>query len=252
MRVAVAGGTGVVGRRVVTALTSAGHQVVVLARANGIDLVSGAGLASALDGVRAVIDVSNVVTTRRQQAVEFFSTVTRQLMAAGELAGVQHHLALSIVGIDRVPTGYYQGKLAQEHLVLHGPVPGSVLRATQFHEFAGQLLDRMPGPVAVLPRMPLQPVAAGEVAAMLAGLGTGTVTGRHPELAGPQVHELAELARRLLQARGERRRVLPVPLPGATGRALAAGALLPQGPGLRGQQTFEQWLAELAGPERAR
>ena len=252
MRVAVAGGTGVVGRHLVTALTAAGHQVVVLARARGIDLVSGVGLAGALDGAAAVIDVSNVATTRRQHAVEFFETVTGRLMAAGERAGVQHHLALSIVGIDRVPTGYYQGKLAQERLVLAGPVPGSVLRATQFHEFAGQLLDRVPGPLVPLPRLRVQPVAAREVAAMLADLATGTVTGRHPELAGPQSHDLADLARRVLRARGDRRRVLSVRLPGVAGRALATGALLPQQPGLRGRETFEQWLAELPVPERAR
>ena len=241
-RVAVAGGTGVVGRHVVAALAAAGCEPVVLARSAGIDLVRGAGLDDALRGVGAVVDVSNVATQRRSAAVGFFTAATSALLAAGARAGVRHHVVLSIVGVDRVDTGYYAGKRAQEELVLAGDVPATVLRAMQFHEFAEQVLAIVGGPVAPVPRMRVQPVAAREVGAHLAELVLGPPRGQAPELAGPEVHELSDLVRRLLRARGSRRRVLPLQGPTAASRAAVGGALLPTGPGPRGLQTFDAWL----------
>jgi|1186.fasta_scaffold02976_6 uncharacterized protein YbjT (DUF2867 family) len=246
MRIAVAGGTGVVGRHLVTALGAAGHEPVVLARSAGVDLTTGTGLAERLRGVAAVVDVSNVTTTRRAVAERFFGGATRHLLDAGARAGVGHHVVLSIVGVDRVDQGYYQGKRLQERLVLEGPVPASVLRATQFHEFAGQLVGRVAGPLALVPRMRVQPVAAREVAEALAGLVDGPPVGRAPELAGPDVHDLVDLARRWLRATGSRRPVVPLRLPGAAGRAMAEGALLPTDPGPRGRETFDAWLAGAA------
>jgi uncharacterized protein YbjT (DUF2867 family) len=243
MRIAVAGGTGLVGRHVVDALSCAGQEPVVLARARGVDITTGSGLAQALAGVDAVIDVSNTTTTRRHTAVAFFTAGTETLLAAGQRAGVRHHIVLSIVGVDRVGFGYYEGKRRQEELVLADRVPGSVLRATQFHEFPGQLLARMRGPLALVPRMRVQPVAAREVAAALAKLAAGPTEGMAPELAGPEEHELVDLARRVVRADERRRWVFGMRLPGAAGRAMAAGALLPTGPGPRGMQTFDQWLA---------
>src|SRR4051794_28973559 len=149
MRVAVAGGTGVVGRHVVDALLGAGHTPVTLSRGRGVNLVTGLGLDEAVDGAAAVIDVSNIVTTSRAKSRRFFETATTNLLNAGCRAGVSHHVVLSIVGVDRVKFGYYEGKLRQEELALAGPVPATVLRSTQFHEFPGQILDRVPGPVAV-------------------------------------------------------------------------------------------------------
>jgi uncharacterized protein YbjT (DUF2867 family) len=142
MRVAVAGGTGTVGRHVVAALTAAGHDPVVLARSRGVDLVSGRGLDDVLAGATALVDVSNLTTTRTRESVAFFDAVTRNLVAAGGRAGVKHHVALSIVGMDRLRYAYYEGKRRQEELLLAGPAPASVLRCTQFHEFAGQVLAR--------------------------------------------------------------------------------------------------------------
>jgi uncharacterized protein YbjT (DUF2867 family) len=246
-RVAVAGGTGAVGRHVVAALAEAGAEPVVLARSAGVDLVTGQGLASAMHGVTAVIDVSNVSTQRRQTAIDFFTAATSRLLQAGRQAEVRQHVALSIVGVDRVDTGYYAGKRAQEQLVRSGPVPGSVLRATQFHEFVDQVLDIARGPIAPVPVMRIQPVAAREVATALAALALRPAPGPAPELApelaGPEEHALPDLARRLLRARGQRRLVLPLRGPVAASRAVAAGALLPTGPGPRGTQTFDQWLA---------
>jgi uncharacterized protein YbjT (DUF2867 family) len=244
VRVVVVGGTGQVGRHVVRALRGAGHEPVVVARSHGVDISTGTGLDAALEGAQSVVDVSNFTTTRRDAAVRFFSQVTRRLLAAEERSGVDHHVVLSIVGIDDVDWGYYEGKRRQEQLVLAGQVPPTILRATQFHEFPGQILARSRrGPLAVVPRMRLQPVAAREVGTALADAAVRPPAGRAPDLGGPEQHELVDLVRRLLRARDRRALVVPVRLPGAAGKAMARGALLP-GPGARhGEQTFDQWLA---------
>ena len=235
------------GRHVVAALKRVGCEPVVLARSTGVDLVSGAGLDAALQGVRAVVDVSNVSSQRRSASVRFFTAATSALLAAGARVGVEHHVVLSIVGVDRVDTGYYAGKRAQEELVLAAELPTTVLRATQFHEFAGQVLAMVSGPVAPVPRMRVQPVAAREVAEHLVELALAPPQGRAPELAGPQVHELTDLARRVLRTRGSRRLVLPLRGPTAASRAVVGGALLPTGPGPRGRQTFDAWLRAPSG-----
>ncbi|MCL2734509.1 MAG: NAD(P)H-binding protein [Actinomycetia bacterium] len=242
MRIAVAGGTGWTGKSVVDVLRERGDDPVVLARSTGVDLVTGRGLTAALDGVEAVIDVSNIVTVRRKPAVAFFETATAHLLAAGAQAGVGHHVALSIIGVDRVDYGYYEGKRRQEELVLAGTVPGTVLRATQFHEFAAQTLARK-GPLVIAPKMLSQPVAVRDVAAHLADLAHGRPLGLAPELAGPEEHlQMDEMVRQLRKARGDRRPLVAVALPGAVGKAMTSGALLPTAPGPRGTQTFAQWL----------
>lgn len=240
MKVAVAGGTGLTGRHVIEALCAAGHEPVALARSTGVDLVTGAGLDAALAGVDVTIDVSNVTTMKRAEAVGFFDRAGRHLLGAAARAGVRHHVALSIVGIDRVRTGYYQGKLRQEEIVREGAVPWTVLRATQFHEFAEQILERVPGPVALVPRLTVQPIAVREVAQALVALAAGEPQKDAPDLAGPRVESLADMARRLVRSGTVRRRpVVPLWLPGP----MAHGGLLPTGTGPRGTQTFEQWLA---------
>jgi uncharacterized protein YbjT (DUF2867 family) len=243
MKIAVAGGTGQTGRLVVDRLSRDGHQPVVLARAVGVDLVRGHGLDDALRGVDVVIDVSDVRTTSAKKSTDFFRTATVNLLKSAARSGVKHHIALSIVGIDRVRTGYYMGKLAQEHEVTTGPVPWTILRATQFHEFAQQVLDQVPGPIALVPRMQSQPIAMREVADHLCTLAAGRPQQRPPELAGPKVEFTVDMARRLIARRGQRRVVIPLWLPGPGFKAAANGALLPQAQGPRGAQTFEQWLA---------
>lgn len=243
MRIAVAGGTGVVGSHVVETLRAGGHDVVVLSRGSGVDLTTGAGLDDALVGAAAVIDTSNITTMSRTASVEFFEAATRHLLTAGERVGVQHHVALSIVGVDRVDFGYYEGKRRQEDLVLAGPLPWTIVRATQFHEFADQMLARMPGPIAMVPRMRTQPIAAREVAESLVARATGSPIGMAPELAGPREEQLGDMVRRLLRARGSRRPVISLRMPVAGARAMASGGLLPTGPGPRGVQTYDEWLA---------
>ena len=245
MRIAVAGGTGVVGRHVVAVARERGHDVVVLARSEGVDLTSGAGLAERLAGVGAVVDVTNVRTQKRSEAEAYLGGVTRNLLAAEEAAGVGHHVLLSIVGIDDVDSGYYAGKRLQERLVSGSAVPWSILRATQFHEFAEQVLGYVAlGPVSVVPRMLSQPVAAREVGEALVDLVEAGPSGRVPELAGPDRLQMVDLARRVSQARRLGRRVVGVPVPGAAGKGMRAGALCPTGPGPRGRITFDAWLAD--------
>lgn len=245
MKIAVAGGTGAVGRQVVREIEGREHQAVVLARSRGVDLITGAGLDQALEGVGAVIDVSNTSTTRRTTAVGFFEAVTRTLQSAEQRAGVGHHVALSIVGIDKVPLGYYAGKLRQEQLCLEAAaVPATVLRATQFHEFPAQLLARVPAalPVVPVPVMRSQTVAAREVAEALVSAALAEPAGRLPDLAGPQIEDMGELVRRVLSAQGRRRRVLAIRVPGRAGRGMADGSLIPAEDGPRGTLTFDAWL----------
>lgn len=250
MRVAVAGGSGLVGRMVVAALSAAGHVPVVLARATGVDITTGVGLGAALTDADVVIDVSNVATTSKRKAVAFFEAGTTRLLEAGARAGVRHHVVLSIVGIDLVDFGYYFGKRCQEALALASGRPVSILRSTQFHEFAGQILDRGTGPIAVTPRMHIQPVAAREVADAVVALAAGPPAGVAVELGGPQRRELTELVRAVRSARGSKKLVLPVRVPGPAGRAMSTGALIPTGDGPRGRETFDEWLGSVPAATR--
>jgi uncharacterized protein YbjT (DUF2867 family) len=247
MRIAVAGGTGTVGAHVVDAARTAGHDVVVLTRATGVDLVSGAGLDAALAGSDALIDVSSVTTLDAKESVAFFEATTRALLTAEESASVGHHVALSIVGIDRAPEGYYAGKLAQERLVESRRVPWTLLRATQFHEFAAQMHERAKvGPFHVAPKMRTQPVAAREVAERLVALAEAGPAGRVPDFAGPREESLVDMVRSYARARGSRAWIPAVPLPGALGRAQRDGSLLPGADADRGVQTYAEWLAALS------
>ncbi len=244
MIVAVAGGTGAVGSLLVTQLKMAGHQPVVLARATGVDLVTGHGLEHALDGVEAVVDVTSVGTTSAKVATEFFTTTTKNLLEAGYAAGIRHHVLLSIVGIDGTPFGYYVGKVAQEAAVEDGKVPFTIVRATQFHEFAAQMIERSTlGPFVVVPQMRSAPIAAREVAKQLVTVATGVPQGRVGDLRGPNVESVPTMTRRLLRQRGSHRPVITVPLPGKAGKAMRNGTLIPTDPGTVGTQSYAEWLA---------
>jgi uncharacterized protein YbjT (DUF2867 family) len=244
VRLVVVGGSGTVGRYVVEAGRDRGHQVVVASRATGVDVVSGAGLDAAVAGADAVIDAGNIEALRRDRATAYFTGAVGRIHDAGWRAGVGRLVVLSIVGVDRVPGfGYYEAKVAHEEAALAGPLPTAVLRATQFHELAGQLVRRTRrGPVAVVPRMRTQPVAARTVGRALVDLAEGDATGLAGELGGPEVADTVDLARRLVARLGWPVRVLPVPSAGAGSRAMRSGALLPgEGARLEGP-TFDEWL----------
>jgi uncharacterized protein YbjT (DUF2867 family) len=244
MRIAVIGGTGVVGHHTVQALRRAGHDTVVVARARGVDVLTGEGLDDALAGVDAVIDVSNVQAPDAQAAQHFFAAATRNLLAAEQRAQVRHHVLLSIVGVDRLEgNAHYAGKRLQEALVSSGPVPFTIQRATQFHEFAGQVVGwTHVGQVATVPPLLVQPVAAADVGDVLAEIAAGAPRGRATDLAGPEPQDLVDMARRTLSARGEAIRPVPSWRTGVFG-VEAAGEVLLAGPEARlAPTTFDTWL----------
>jgi uncharacterized protein YbjT (DUF2867 family) len=246
MRVAVAGGTGLMGRLVVAELAERGDEGVVLARSVGVDLTTGVGVDAVLAGCAAIIDVTNISTTRRATAVTFFESVSRHLLSGAQRVGVGHVVTLSIVGVDTVDFGYYLGKRRQEQLLAASPVPWTLLRATQFHEFAGQLVARGAGPLVVVPAMLSRPVAAREVAADLVDLVHGGPRGPALPIAGPQTLAMADMVRRYLTATGRRRVVLPLRVPGRAGAAMATGRLVPGEPFKRATIPFEAYLSGLA------
>jgi uncharacterized protein YbjT (DUF2867 family) len=242
MRIAVAGATGVVGRHVVAELGGRGHAAVPLARSQGVDVTRLDGLADHLAGADAVIDTLGITTTRRRPATDFFTTTTRNLLEAEGAAGVGRHVLLSIVGIDGSGFGYYRAKVAQEEVSRELDPSATILRATQFHEFAEQMLERAKaGPVVVVPRMRSATVAAAEVAAALVDLAEEPVAGT-VEMGGPEEHDMPDLVRQVAQARDVRAKVVAVTIPGAAGKAMTDGSLIPTKPWRTGTQTFAEWL----------
>ena len=250
MRIAIAGGTGVVGSYAADAAEPAGHDVVVLTRKSGVDVQTGEGLTAALDGADVIIDALNATSTKASSFIKgtaaktFFVATSRNLQEAGARAGVAHIVTLSIVGIDRVPGyGYYDAKLAQEAAVLQGPLPVTILRATQFHEFPAQVMAlTRRGPIAIVPHIKSQPVAARTVGEHLVRLATAQPQGIH-ELAGPNVHDIADLAKRIVTARGSSLKVVATPVPGKSGKQMRAGALLATDGTTIDGPTFDEWLA---------
>ena len=239
MRLAIAGGTGTVGRHVTRIAEAAEHDVLLLTRANGHDLLGGSGID--LTGVDAVIDVLGPTGVTAKDPLAFFETTTRNLLQAELAAGVPHHLALSIVGAARAPYSYYGAKAAQERLVSAGEVPWTILRATQFYEFA-EAMSQPFGPWLLSPRMRSQPLAAASVAARLVALAEAGATGDAPDLAGPQEWRMARMLRTILHAKQQRRGVIEVPMPGGFGRALRDGTILPGPDAEIDPITLEEWL----------
>ena len=246
MRVAVVGGSGQVGRHAVQALRDAGHDAVALSRSVGVDAFTGEGLDAALAGAHAVIDTTTTPAQTAEETIAFFTTVTANLLAAEQRAGVAHHVLLTVAGAARAPQQpHYAGKLAAEAAVLAGPVPATVVGATQFHEFAGQVIqwNTQDGAVVVAPAL-VQPVATADVGRYLAEIAVGPALGRAPELAGPHVEDLFDLARRTVAVTGQQVRLIPG-WQGMLGPHLAGNVLLP-GPDARIAPTsFDQWLASL-------
>ncbi|OZC45677.1 3-beta hydroxysteroid dehydrogenase [Rhodococcus sp. RS1C4] len=243
LKIAVAGGTGVVGKHVVDLARGRGHDVLVLTRSNGVDLVDGTGLDDALAGVDVVVDVASTRTMSAKESVRFFTSVTAHLLRAEHNAGVRHHVALSIVGVDEAPYSYYAGKVAQEQAIRDGDIPWTILRATQFHEFAEQLVERTTlGPLVVVPRMRCMPVAARDVARTLVELAEGTPAGKVPDLGGPREERMVDMVRTNVATLHGRHWVVEVPVPGAYGRAMRDGTLVPGADADHASTTFADRL----------
>jgi len=255
-KIAVAGATGRLGRHVVGVLGAAGHKVVPISRSAGVDVITGDGLAEALTGAAAIIDVTAGPGSGQRAATGFFTAAARNLQQAGERAGVARYVLVSIIGIQKSTGGYGSAKLAHEQAVLAGPVPARILRVAQFHELVGVLMDRgRRGEVIYLPQMRTQIIAARTVAGALAAMATssqaefaaaraaGSAGAPVPELAGPREENLASLARLIAARRGDQARIEEVTAADPDSQAAADGSLLP-GPHARlAGPTFQEWLA---------
>jgi uncharacterized protein YbjT (DUF2867 family) len=248
MKIAVAGATGRAGRHAVDVLAAGGHAVVPISRSGGVDVITGDGLAEALAGAECIIDVATGPSPEEEAATEFFTTAARNLQAAGERAGVRRMVVASIIGADRFSAGYNMAKVAHERVMLSGPIPVRVLRAAQFHEFVGQLMEwGRQGDVCYVPEMRTQLIAARTVAEALAELATETApeSGEGPisEIAGPRPERLVEMAKLLAARRGDPVRIESVRDPAdADGELFAGGGLLPGTDATLAGPTFEEWL----------
>ncbi|MEU8336628.1 SDR family oxidoreductase [Micromonospora tulbaghiae] len=243
MRIAVAGATGRIGALTVAALERQGHDVVRISRSLGVDLTTGDGLDEALAGVESVVDTTNVAAGDRSETVAYLGGLTRNLLAAEQRTGVRHHVLLSIVGIHRVDdNAHYAGKREQERLVEGGPVPWTIVPATQFHDFAAMVTGWTErGGVATVAPLLVQPIAPRDVADILAEVAVGEPQGHHADIAGPATEDLVDMARRTNEARG--RRVRLVPTWSGSSTSMSGNVLLP-GDGARIAPTsFDDWLA---------
>jgi uncharacterized protein YbjT (DUF2867 family) len=249
MKIAVVGATGRVGRHAVDVVQAGRHDVVAMSRSQGVDVVSGERLAQALMGVESVIDTATGASPDQELATEFFTTAARNLHEAGERAGVQRIVEVSIIGCDRFTSGYGAAKVAHEQAMLSGPIPVRILRASQFHEFVSQLVEwGTQGEVSYVQKMRIQPVAARSVAQALAQLATassvsGASGGLISEIAGPRQESLVDLAGQLVARRGDPLRIEGVSDPDDPNRdVFEQGGLLPGPDATLAGPTFEQWL----------
>ena len=248
MKIIVIGGSGLIGSKLVSKLSEAGHDALPASPDSGVDILTGDGLAEALEGAQVVVDVANAPAWDDEAVLNFFQTASRNLLAAEAAAGVGHHVTLSVVGADRLPdSGYLRAKVAQEELVQAGPIPYSIVRATQFFEFIGRIADSSTdGDTVLLSPALVQPEAADDVVSTLADVAVGAPLNGTVELAGPEAFPLDELARRVLSAKGDARRVVADPHVRYFGAELNDRSLVP-GEGARIAPTrFEDWLAEAA------
>jgi uncharacterized protein YbjT (DUF2867 family) len=253
MKILIIGGTGRVGANVVHLLTDRGHEAVPASPSTGVDTITGEGLAAAMAGVDTVVDVSNAPAWEDEAVLEFFTTSTRNQLAAEREAGVRHHVAVTIVGADRLPdSGYLRAKVAQEDEIERGGVPYTILRATQFFEFLPQIVDAGgEGDSVRLPTGLMQLVAAHDVSATVAELATSAPVGGRVELGGPEALGMDAWARRLFAMTGDDRTVIADPHARYFGTELTGGELTP-GDGARiGKIGFDSWLVtEGQGAER--
>jgi uncharacterized protein YbjT (DUF2867 family) len=223
-----------------------GHEPLAASPDTGVNTLTGEGVAEALDGAQVVVDVANAPAWDDEAVLDFFQSTSRNLIAAEAAAGVGHHVALSVVGIERLPdSGYFRAKLAQEQIVKAGPIPYTIVRATQFFEFIGRIADSSTdGDTVRLSPALVQPESADDVASTLADVAVGTPLNGTVELGGPEAFPLDELARRVLSAKGDARRVVADPHVRYFGAELDDRSLVP-GEGARIAPTrFEDWLAK--------
>jgi uncharacterized protein YbjT (DUF2867 family) len=246
MKIVVIGGTGLIGSKLVAKLREDGHEALAASPDTGVNTVTGEGLADALEGASVVVDVSNAPAWEDAAVMEFFKTATGNILAAEAAAGVGHHVALSVVGTERLTeSGYFRAKLAQEQLIEGGSIPYSIVRATQFYEFVNRIADEATeGNTVRLPPALIQPMAADDVASAVARAAVGTPLNGMTEVGGPEQFGLDELIRGALAKRDDPREVVADPSAFYFGINPSERVLLP-GPDARLAETrFSDWYEQ--------
>jgi len=250
MKIVVIGGTGLIGSEVVTKLTEHGHEAIAASPNSGVNTITGEGLAEVLAGASVVVDVSNSPSFEETAVLRFFETSTRNQLAAEAAAGVTHHVALSIVGLERSPdNGYFRAKLAQENLIKESPIPYSIIRATQFLEFIKGIADSatVGNSVHIAPVL-FQPIAAEDVASAVSRVAMGTPLNGTVEIAGPEQFRFDEFIRQGLRAYNDPREVVTDPDARYFGAELDQDALVPTGEAQLGATYFKDWIERSTTP----
>ncbi len=250
MKIVVVGGTGLIGSKLVTSLLERGHETVAAAPKTGVNSITGEGLTDALKDASVVVDVTNSPSWEDAAVLKFFQTSTRNLLDGEADAGVRHHVALSVVGTDRLlESGFFRAKFAQENLIKASQIPYTIVRATQFFEFVRQIVDfSSEGNKVRLPTALIQPMAAVDVASAVAGIATKPAVNGTVEIAGPQQFRLDELARLDLAALRDSREVITDPHGRYYGIEVTERSLLPGNNAALGKTRFEMWLTSSTKP----
>jgi uncharacterized protein YbjT (DUF2867 family) len=244
MKIVVIGGSGLIGKKLIPLLRGARHEAVSASPSSGVNTLTGEGLSGALAGADVVVDVTNSPSWEDAAVMAFFDNSTRNLLAAERAAGVGHHVALSVVGADRMPdSGYMRAKVNQESLIKAGGVPYSIVQATQFFEFLGGIADSgAEGDTVRLSTAPMQPMAADDVAAALANVAVAAPLNATVEVAGPEALSIAEFVGRFLAASGDKRRVIADPQATYYGAVMGPRGIAPGTNPRLGPTRFEEWF----------
>jgi len=252
MKIVVIGGTGLIGSRLVNQLRERGHEAVAAAPNTGVNTVSGEGLAEALKGASAVVDVSNSPSWEDAAVLKFFESSTRNLLTYEAAAGVGHHVALSVVGTQRLSaSGYFRAKIAQEKLIKESSIPYSIVQATQFFEFLKGLADiSLVGDKVHLPPVLFQPMAADDVATLVGSIAIGSPANGTVEIGGPEQFRIDELVQRRLAHLGDPRQVIADPNALYSGAKISERTLLPGNDARLGETHFETWVNQPTGQIR--
>src|SRR5215831_15929733 len=250
MKIVVIGGTGLIGSKLVKKLGEHGHEAIAAAPSSGVNSITGEGLADALKRASGVVDVTNAPSWEDAAVLKFFETSTRNLLASGAAAGVSHHVALSVVGTERLlESGFFRAKLAQENLIKASSIPYTIVRATQFFEFVTKIADfSTEGTQARLPSALIQPMAADDVASELSRTATSSPVKRTIEIGGPEKFRLDELARRALAAFHDPREVISDPNGRYYGIQVSERTLIPDDDARLSETRFEDWLSQATKP----
>jgi uncharacterized protein YbjT (DUF2867 family) len=243
MKIVVVGGTGLIGSKVIEKLKQKGHEAIAAAPNTGVNTITGAGLKEAMAGTQVVIDLANSPSFEDKAVLEFFEASGRNLLAAESAASVRHHVALSIVGIDRSDNGYFRAKVAQEKLIKASGIPYTIIRSTQFMEFLRGIADSgADGNTVKLPPVLFQPIAAEDVAANVADVALAAPRNGIVEIGGPERAPFNEIVARYLKAVGDPRQVVSDPKAGYWGGQVEERSLVPLGEARLGRITLDEWL----------